>query len=102
MEGLVKISELVDYLKSNDLVIVSKSEFATVTEEDLNLMRARMLKKKSVTLAEIVSARLLPLTSKQGVMHWINNHVIKPEEVYKDQVGKIYVLTSAIKRLGYV
>lgn len=102
MEGLVKISELVDYMKANNLVIVSKSEFAAVTDEDLNLLRARMLKKRSVTIIEIVQAKLLPLNSKQGVLHWIRNGIIKPDEVYKDKVGKLYVLTSAIKRLGYV
>ena len=102
MEGLVKISELVDFLKANNLVIVSKTDFAAVTDEDLNLLRVRMLKKRAVTIAEIVNAKLLPLTSKQGVLHWINNEIIKPDEVYKNHVGKIYVLTSAIKRLGYV
>jgi hypothetical protein len=102
MEGFVNISEFVDYLKSNDLVIVSKSEFAAVTDEDLNLLRARMLKRKSLSISEIIQCKLLPLNSKQGVLHWINGGIIKEDEMYKNASGKIYILTSAIKRLGYV
>lgn len=101
MEGYVKISDFMNHLKENNLLIVSKNDFVAATEEDFNLKRSRLLKQRAVTLHEIVEGRLLPLTTKQGIRHWIEKGIIQQSEVMKSRNGTIKILTSAIKRLGY-
>jgi|LakMenEpi03Aug12_release.lakeMendotaPanAssembly.Ray.scaffolds.fasta_scaffold2372292_1 hypothetical protein len=102
MEGTVKIKDFMDHLKANNLVIVSKSDFVAVSEEDLQLKRSMLMKQKSISIREIVDAKLLPLRSKEGVRQWIKSNIIRPEEVLISSNGQIKILTVAIKRLGYV
>ena len=86
-------------LLSKGLIIVSAREF----EASKDLERKRVMRKKSLSLKEIVDFKLLPLKSKKGVESWINRGKIKPDEIYREATGinKIMVLTSAIRRLGY-
>lgn len=102
MEGVVNIKDFVQYLEQNNLVVVDKKLFDTVVQEDLQVKRSRLLKQPSITLREIIDAKLLPLSTKQSVRHWIKNEIIKPNEVLKMKNGQIKILSSAIKRLGYV
>lgn len=102
MEGFVNIKDFVQYLEQNNLVVVDKKLFDTVVQEDLQVKRSRLLKQPSITLREIIDAKLLPLSTKQSVRHWIKNEIIKPNEVLKAKNGQIKILSSAIKRLGYV
>jgi hypothetical protein len=60
------------------------------------------MKQKSISIREIVDAKLLPLRSKEGVRQWIKSNIIRPEEVLISSNGQIKILTVAIKRLGYV
>lgn len=102
MEGLVKIKDFMRHLEKNNLVIVHKTVLKDVIEEDLQMKRTRLLNQKTVSISEIVEGKLLPLESNQGVRHWIKSGKIRPDEVFVMAGGQIKVLTSAIKRLGYV
>lgn len=95
----ISADEFIETLRQRGLCIVSVKEF----EAGKDFGRRRLMKRNVVTLAEIVSNNLLPLTTKKGVEGWISSGKIKPEEVIRESGGKkrILVLTSAITRLGY-
>lgn len=95
----IDANQFIEMLQAKGLVIVSASEF----QLNKHIIRKKMMKRESVTLKEIVDNNLLPLTSKKGVLHWIESGKIHEKEVIRN-VGNnnmIRVLTSAIKRLGY-
>jgi len=96
----INANEFLESLKLRGLVIVSAKEFEAVKDLD----RRRVMRKESLSLKEIVDYRLLPVKSKKGVENWITLGKIKPDETYRESTGKkrIMVLTSAIRRLGYV
>lgn len=102
MEGLIKVQDFMDHLKHNDLVIVSRKDLLDASKIDLDLLRRDSLKKKNLSIKQIIDAKLLPITTKSGVRNWIAEGKFKPDEVFKTTVGEIRILTSAIKRLGYV
>lgn len=95
----INASEFIETLQARGLVIVSAAEF----ELNNNLLRHRYMKRKSLSLSEIVSAKLLPLKSTKAISDWIEKGKIKPEETYREKTGqqKVMILTSAIRRLGY-
>lgn len=96
----INANDFLESLKLKGLVIVSAKEFEATKDLD----RKRMMRKKSLSLKEIVDYKLLPVTSKKGVESWIHRQKIKPDEVFRETTGKkrIMVLTAAIRRLGYV
>ncbi|WP_281321987.1 hypothetical protein [Flavobacterium aestivum] len=95
----INASDFIESLQSMGLIIVSAREF----EASKDLDRKRMMRKKALSLKEIVDFKLLPLKSKKGVESWISRGKIKSDEIFQEQTGqkRIMVLTSAIKRLGY-
>lgn len=95
----INADEFLESLKLKGLVIVSAREYEATKDID----RRRMMKKKALTLKEIVDFKLLPVRSKKGVESWIHRGKIKPDEVIRESTGKqrFLVLTSAIRRLGY-
>lgn len=97
---VVEINEFMKYLKANDLVIVSASEFQANKQIELNILRDQLLKKPSVCLHDIVRAKLLPYTTKQGIKHAIDRGDFKPGEWYQETKGKkrIMIMVEAIKK----
>lgn len=101
MTKVVDINEFVSYLKANDLVIVSASEFQANKQVELNVLRARLLKKKAVSVNEVVQGKLLPYSTKQGVRHWMERErLVKNEDWYQESQGKkrVMILTDVIKK----
>ena len=101
MEGLINVSEFMDHLKANDLVIVSRKDLLLHTVTKRELLRKDLLKRKWLTLREIIEAELLPLKTKQGIRDWITSGKIKAAEVMKNSQGSLLISFSAIERLGY-
>lgn len=99
MSATIKISEFMDHLKANDLVIVSRKDLLDSARIDLDLKRYDLLQKKDISIKEIVDAKFLPVTTKAGVRNWITDGRFKELEVFKNTAGQIRILTSAIKRL---
>ncbi|MCG9792511.1 hypothetical protein [Flavobacterium algicola] len=95
----INATEFLETLKDRGLVIVSAKDF----EASKEIQRKRLMKRKSLSLVEIVGCSLLPLTSKKGVNDWILSGKIKEDEWYQEQTGRkrVMILTKAIKRLGY-
>lgn len=99
MSSYIKVDELIQHLKANDLVLVKRSELVNHVEVDIKLVQAQALQKKALSPTEIVKCQLLPIRSRAGVFTWIKSGRIFEHEVYKKENGEVRILTSAIKRL---
>ena len=99
MKGLISITDFIDHLKANDLVIVSKKQLLDNETLKVELLRKDLLKRKSMSMQDVVNGKFIPVQSKSGVRSWIDSGKIKDGEVYHDSKGRIMILTSAIKRL---
>lgn len=97
---LIDANEFMETLISKGLMIVSVKDF----EASKEIERRKMMRKRALTLTEIVRLGLLPVKTTKGVNDWILSGKIKPTEWYQESKGykRILVLTAAIKRLGYV
>jgi hypothetical protein len=62
----IDANEFIETLLAKGLVIVSVKELQASKEIDCN----RLMRRKSVSLSEIVRANLLPLKTVKGVMGW--------------------------------
>lgn len=95
----IDANDFIETLLAKGLVIVSVKEF----EAGKDIERRKLMRRKSLSLTEIVRAKLLPLATVKGVMDWIHSGKIKEGEWYQEASGykKVMVLTAAIKRLGY-
>jgi len=102
MSEFVNVADFMEHLKRNDLVIVSRKDLLNSSKIELDLLRRDLIKKKDLSIKQIIDAKLLPITTKSGVRNWISVGKFKDNEVFKTSVGEIRILTSAIKRLGYV
>lgn len=106
MQGTINISEFMAHLADNDLVIAPRKMVkgkTKLTTAELESLRHRYMKRTALKISEILEARLLPLTSPQGVKHWIDQGKIQQSEVLRPKTpnGALKILTIAIKRLGY-
>jgi hypothetical protein len=101
MSEFINVTDFINHLKQHDLVIVSRSELLNSSKIELDLKRRDFLKKKDLSIKDVIDAKFLPVGTKNGVRNWIAEGKIKEGEVYKNSVGQIRILTSAIKRLGY-
>lgn len=99
VKNYINAIEFIETLKLHGLVIVSVKEF----EAGKDMVRKKLLRRRSLSLKEIADNNLLPLSNKKTVNDWILSGKIKPDETYREETGKkrVMVLTSAIKRLGY-
>jgi len=103
MEGnsVVSVADFMQHLQENNLVIIPKNELNT-SQVSFEMMRKLLMKNTNLTFKQVLDHKLLPLTSKQGIESWITRSKIKKDEVFTDKDGKRRILTSAIRRLGYV
>lgn len=101
---VIEISEFMRFLQKNDLVIVSASEFQANKEIELNALRARLLKKKAVSVSDVVKAKLLPYSTTQGVRHWMSRKLEKNVHWYQENTGKkrIMLLTEVVKKYAEI
>lgn len=96
----ISASEFMAMLKDEGLVIVSLADLQLASSD----LQKKLMKRKSLSLTEIVNAKLLPLKSSKGITDWIKSGRIKEGEWYQESSGKkrIMILTLAITRLGWV
>jgi hypothetical protein len=95
----INANDFMAMLKANNLLIVSATEF----EANAAMKRQRLMRRKAISLKEIVDANFFPIKVTKTLIDWIENGKIKPTEYFKESTGKnrIFILTSTIKRLGY-
>lgn len=101
MSEVVNIADFMNHLKQHDLVIVSRTELLNSSKIELDLLRRDLLKKKDLSIKDIIDAKFLPIRTKSGIRNWIAEGKFKENEVFKNKVGQVRILTSSIKRLGY-
>lgn len=91
--------EFMEMLKAEGLVIVSLSDLQISTSQ----LQSKLMKRKSISLTDIINSKLLPLKSSKGIIDWIKSGKIKEGEWYQESSGKkrIMIMTLAIKRLGW-
>lgn len=102
MGNVIKASEFTKYLQKQGLVIVSKYELERLAGVELHQKRKDLLRKKFLTIREMLQLDLLPIKSKSGVMSWIENGSFLEHEVAKNDKNQTIILTSSLNRLGYV
>ncbi len=90
----INISEFIDYLKQNELVIVDK-KLVQFEQPDIK----GLLIKRSVTFKELLNANILPIKSRQSLVNWINKGIIREETVFIGKDGKKRIAGTEIKRL---
>ncbi|WP_300441387.1 hypothetical protein [Christiangramia sp.] len=90
MEGYISITEFIQYLRENDLVITSRR----TAKQDY--LKDELLRKKHATIKEIADSGIWEVESKSGVRARLKN--LKDNEYYQHPNGKTYVLISAVKR----
>jgi hypothetical protein len=101
--NVIPTEEFLNYLRQNNLVIGSASEFVGNLEFDLQVKRANLRGKKAVTLKEILDARICKYKSKRSLNRLIEDGTIREGEWYKCAKAKqIMILTSALVRLNYL
>lgn len=106
MEATVNVIEVpvfMEFLKENGLMIGKASDFVGKKEFDLNVLRANLKKKKSVSFKEILDAKILPVKSKHAINYWIAQGKFKEGETYKcAKSNKIMIMVSALVRMGFI
>jgi len=101
--NVVPVDEFLNMLSEKGLVIGKASEFVGNLEFDLQVKRANLRKKKHANLKEILDAKILKHTSKATLRRWIESGDIREGEWFKSgKNNQIYIMTSALVRLGYL
>lgn len=97
-QKLIEVDAFIEFLKKENLIIVSATEF------ELNnvLIRKKLLKKKVLSLKEIIEGKFFPIKDTKTLIDWIERGKILKTEWYQEQNGRkrIMILTQALKRLG--
>lgn len=102
METIIKAADFLDLLKNEGLVIVSKKELEKLNSENLLQIRKDLMRKKWITISQVLKMELLPVKTKTSIERWIKDGIIKQEEVTKKQNGIILINANFLNRLGYV
>jgi hypothetical protein len=100
MNVVINVSDFMDHLKSNDLVIVHRADYDSKKVSnriDENAERKRIMKLDAITVGQVVKYKLLPYTTFNGVK---KSNLFNEGEMFQDVTGKYMVCTSAIKRLN--
>ncbi|WP_206075186.1 hypothetical protein, partial [Pseudoalteromonas fuliginea] len=65
-------------------------------------LRRRYTKKTHLTFKQILEIDVLPIKSKSGLQRWIDEGVIKSDEIYKTTSGVRKIATSFLVRNDYL
>lgn len=99
MKGRVDVQEFVKHLKDNGLLIVKKEEYLEATGLRIIKLQKELFKRDNSTLLQVVNAKVLPLTTKNGLKNWIANGKIKNDEHFINKEGKRVISTKGIIRI---
>ena len=98
----IDISEFMERLKAEGLVIVRADEIGMTAEFKLMDFRRRMMKRRALSFSDVLKTGLLPVKTATGLGTWVRQH-LKEDEYYQETKGKKcrMIMTSAIRRLGF-
>ena len=95
---VIEIESFMAHLKREGLVIVPKDDF--MADAKIRGLQKKYLKRKSLTIQEILNAEFWSVTSRNSVVNWIKNGTIRPNEHYKSSAGVVMIQTTAVIRLA--
>lgn len=93
----INVADFMQHLKDNNLVIVAKGD----VELNNDILRANLLKRKSLSLTEIVNAQFFPVKDSESLRRWCLNGKFPEGSFFQLSNGKYKVLTSQIKKMIY-
>ncbi len=103
MEGIINIQDFTNYLKDNNLIIISRFDYEeSINSKDVTLKKyqEKLLSKEYLDLKEVLAAKLLPIKSRQSIINWINRGVFKPGESFiSPDDGRVKLITQAVIRV---
>ncbi|QLE02907.1 hypothetical protein HX109_15510 [Galbibacter sp. BG1] len=105
MDGLINVSDFVDYMKNEGLVLVKKQEaenIAMFKEAKMAELRSHLRRKKTLKFSEIAKGGFFGVYTRKGVEYVVKN-MLSENEYFKSGAGKqdpILVLTSAVVRIS--
>lgn len=105
MEGLIKISDFVDYMRTEGLVLVNENEAKGITiykDAKIASLRSSLRKKKALKFSEIAKAGFFGVSTRKGVRHIVMNQLTDAEYFRSGASDRspILVLTSAVLRIS--
>ena len=105
VNGVVRISDFMNHLKENNLVIAHKKDVEVelrIADIKLRQTQQKYLKQDGVKIGAIIKYKLTHWSRSSGPINAYkdpDNHIIKPGEMYKDSKGHWMLTTTAIKRI---
>ena len=96
---VVNLKDFVNHLEHNGLMVVRKNDYLKKSGLELAKKQKAFFRKRDVTLLEIVRAKVVNVTTKQGLRVWIKDGTIREDEHFKTKKGVIMVRIRAIERL---
>jgi hypothetical protein len=93
----INVADFMQHLKDNNLVIVNQGELELNNE----IVRGKLLRRKSLTLSEIISAKFFNVTDSETLRRWCLNGKFPKDTFYQDK-NKVYrIMTAQIKAMIY-
>jgi len=105
LDGIINISQFINHLKKEGLIIVSKADYEqkiNFTSTRLRDLQKKYLSKEYLTFKQILEAKLLPITSRQSINNWIDKGIFLDGEAFRGSDGKMKIITSAIVRIRHL
>lgn len=94
---VVSVAEFMQHLKDNNLVIVRQDEL----EKNAEINRMQLLKRKDLSLSEIVKAKFFNVKDTETLRRWCLSGKFSKDGFYQLQNGQFRILTTAIKTKLY-
>ncbi len=102
MQGYISISDFMQHLRENGLVIASAAELEASRLVALREAQRKLMRKTAISFADVIKAGFVPgITTNQGLIHWVKAGKFLKGETYQEKNSRWMVLTSALRRLGY-
>lgn len=95
---VIDIQDFMSRLKSEGLIIVPKDEY--MASAKVNALQKKYLKRRALTIQEILNAEFWPVTSRNSIVNWIKSGKIRVNEHYQSSAGTVMILTTAVQRLA--
>ena len=96
---VVNLKDFVNHLEHNGLMVVRKDDYLKKSGLELAKIQKEFFGKTNVTLLQIVRAKVVNVTTKQGLRVWIKDGTIREDEHFKTSKGVIKVRVKAIERI---
>lgn len=94
---LINADDFMQLLHDRGLIIVSAVDF----EMNKTLMQQQLLKRKSLSLTEVVKAGFFPIKDSETLRRWCLEGKFGPDGYTKTESGRYKILTKRLKEVLY-